>query len=431
MKIVVSVFLFVLVATFVVPSQAQDWPQWRGANRDGKLVADGLIEDLSQLEADWEMPIGSGYSGPTVARGLVYVADKVTDPESLERVHCFDEQTGKTVWMHQYPVRYKVSYPAGPRASVTIHAGKAYSFGTMGNAYCFDAKTGKVIWELDFDQKYQISTDRRIPVWGLAASPLIYNDLVIYHVGGKEATVVALNKDTGKIVWESLKDRSQYSSPILVRQNGKDVVVIWTGDSVAGIAPENGDVYWRFEFKPVNMPIGVATPVVNDDKIFVTSFYDGSLMLRMEQNAMDVSKVWKAIGVNERSTKALHSIISTPIWIKDHIYGVDSYGELRCIEAATGKRIWESLDAVPKARWSTIHFVEHGDRVWMFNERGELILGKLSPEGFSELSRKKIIEPTKPQLNRRGGVCWSHPAFANGAIFVRNDRVIRRISLMR
>ena len=88
-----------------------------------------------------------------------------------------------------------------------------------------------------------------------------------------------------------------------------------------------------------------------------------------------------------------------------------------------------TLDAVPKARWSTIHFVKNGDKVWMFNERGELVLGKLSPTGFEEISRAKIIEPTKPQLNRRGGVCWSHPAFANGSIFVRNDRVLKRISL--
>ena len=114
--------------------------------------------------------------------------------------------------------------------------------------------------------------------------------------------------------------------------------------------------------------------------------------------------------------------------MEDHIYGVDSYGELRCLEAKTGERVWESLEAVPKARWSTIHFVRNGsdsDQVWMFNERGEILLAKLSPSGFEELSRHKILEPTLGQLRQRKGVCWSHPAFAGQSIVVRNDKEMK------
>jgi hypothetical protein len=122
-------------------------------------------------------------------------------------------------------------------------------------------------------------------------------------------------------------------------------------------------------------------------------------------------------------------MISTPIILGDYVYGVDSYGELRCLNLKTGDRIWESLDAVGRARWANIHMVENGDNIWMFNEHGELIISKLSPEGFDEISRAKIIEPTEGQLDKRGGVCWSHPAFAYKHIYIRNDEELICVNL--
>jgi hypothetical protein len=112
-----------------------------------------------------------------------------------------------------------------------------------------------------------------------------------------------------------------------------------------------------------------------------------------------------------------------------YIYGDDSYGELRCLDAATGDRLWEDRSAVPRARWSTIHFVKNGDRYFLFNERGELIIAKLSPAGYHEISRAKLLEPTEDQLRQRGGVCWSHPAFANKHVFARNDKELVCASL--
>ena len=121
--------------------------------------------------------------------------------------------------------------------------------------------------------------------------------------------------------------------------------------------------------------------------------------------------------------------MSTPLIQGNYIYGVDSYGELRCLDLRTGKRIWESLEAVPKARWANIHLIKNGENTWMFNERGELIISKLSPEGYSEISRAALIEPTKGQLGQRGGVCWSHPAFAYKHIYIRNDKKLICVNL--
>ena len=182
-------------------SSADDWPQWRGANRDGKWTETGLLEKFPkpEIEKKWRVKIGSGYSGPTVSESKVYVMDRVSEPEQIERVLCLDEQTGKEIWKHAYPCEYRnVGYIAGPRASVTIDNGLAYSIGTMGHFKCFDATNGDVIWEHDCDKEYRISADRRMPIWGIAASPLIYENLVIVHLGTVDSSVVGFDKKNGE-----------------------------------------------------------------------------------------------------------------------------------------------------------------------------------------------------------------------------------------
>ena len=170
------------------------------------------------------------------------------------------------------------------------------------------------------------------------------------------------------------------------------------------------------------MVITIATPVFDGTRLFATSFYDGSLLLKVHQDKLAVEELWRRRGENERNTDALHCCISTPLILGEHLYGVDSHGELRCLDLKTGDRVWEDLTAVPKARWSNIHMVRNGDKVWMFNERGELIISRLAPDGFHEISRAKLIDPTTEQLDQRGGVCWSHPAFANQCVYARNDK---------
>lgn len=420
----VSVGLFLLTSF----ATAEDWPQWRGPTRDGVWAETGLIEKFAgdKLEPKWTAPVGSGYSGPTVAKGKVYLMDRLTKPEELERVLCFDEMTGQPVWTQAYPVAYgRVGYPAGPRASVTIHDGRAYAIGTTGRFHCFEADTGKILWDKDLEKLYEI----KMPIWGIAGSPFIVDNLVVLHIGGKGKCILALDRVTGDEKWTALDDRAQYTTPVLVKQGEQNVLVVWTGDSVSGLAPADGKVLWRYDWKPRNMPIGVATPVVDKDQIFFTSFYDGSLMLKLAQDKPAVEKVWQIVGRNEIETDALQSIISTPVVEGGHVYGVDSYGQLRGLDAADGKRLWENLTAVPKARWSTIHFVKNGDKYWLFNERGELIIAQLAPTGYTEISRAKLLEPTLDQLRQRGGVCWSHPAYANKCVFARNDNELVCASL--
>ena len=407
--------------------QADDWPQWRGPQRDSVWRETGLMKSFPspQLKIRWRVPVAPGYSGPTVAAGKVFLTDRVDEPEQIERVHCFDEMTGRKVWSFQYSCEYSIGYKAGPRAAVTIDSGRAYALGAMGHLHCFVADSGKLLWKKDLDKLFSIE----MPIWGIAGAPLVVDDLLIVQAGGKDACVVAFDAATGKKRWSALSDRASYSSLVLVEQAGKNVIVAWTGDSVSGLDPGTGKVHWRYPFAPSRMPIGVATPIISGDQLFVTSFYDGSLMLRLPTDRLTVEKVWQRKGASELKTAALHSIISTPLFLGKHIYGVDSYGELRCLEAASGERVWEDLTATPKARWSTIHFVRNQDRVWMFNERGELIIARLSAKGFQEISRARLLEPTEEQLRRRNGVCWAHPAFANRHVYARNDRELVCASL--
>ncbi len=415
-------YVGVVMGAIASPSFAADWPQWRGPGRDGVWTETSLVErfESAQLPVKWRVPISSGYCGPTVAGGRVLVMDRVTSPTAQERVHCFDAATGARLWSYAYGCVYeRVQYEAGPRASVTINEDRAYSLGTMGHLHCFDAKSGRVLWSHDCRNEYRA----RVPVWGIAAAPLVEGDLVIVQIGSPDnACLMAFDKTTGQERWRALDDPASYSAPITIEQAGQRVLVCITGRRIVGLDPQTGRLHWEHPFPPKETPITIATPVFDGSHLFVAGFYEGSLLLKVHVDKLAVEPLWRRQGASEQRTDALHCCISTPIILGDYIYGVDSYGELRCLDLKTGERVWEDLTATPKARWSNIHMVRNGERVWMFNERGELIISRLAPNGFHEISRARLLDPTKAQLDQRGGVTWSHPAFAHRCVFARNDK---------
>lgn len=415
-----------LVALFVTTgfAGADEWSQWRGENREGLWKETGIIEKFEeqQIPIRWRVPIGSGYSGPTVSDGRVYVTDKLTKPKQVERVHCFDAETGEPLWSYTYDCVYKIDYTAGPRATVTLHDGLAYSLGAMGHLHCFDAATGEIVWKKDLNTEYDIN----MPIWGIASAPLVEGEHLIVQIGGTpEACIVAFDRKTGEEKWKAVDDSASYSAPIVITHAGERILISWTGNNIAALDPETGTVHWLYSFPSTRWEIGIATPIFYGNELFFTNFYEGSLLLKLTPDGLDVELGWHRMGKDEQHTEAIQTTMSTPVRIGDYIYGVDSYGEFRCIDARNGDRIWEDLSAVPKARWSTIHSVKHPvsseNRIWMFNERGELLITDLTPEGLNIISRAQLIEPTRDQLNRRGGVTWAHPAFANKHVFARND----------
>lgn len=403
-------------------SASDEWPQWRGPNRDGVWARTGLIErfESDEVPRRWTVPIGSGYTGPTVAAGRVYVTDYLVGPPQVERVHCFDWRTGELIWSHTYDCPYVgFGYTAGPRASVLVEDGFAYSLGAMGHLFCFTATDGKVLWSRDMNREYEI----RMPKWGIAAAPLVEGDLLIVQIAGTDACLVALDKRTGEERWKALPDDATYSAPIVIDQAGRRVLVCWTADRIVGLNPEDGQLLWDYEYPWERWPIAISTPVLDRNLLLFSDAHKGTLLLELIDDPLGVACRWHRRREElPKGEAAMHCLNSTPYIDGEYIYGADSRGVLRCLQLADGRQVWEDRTAVPDGNFATIHLVRQGDRTWLFNERGELIIGKLTPEGFEEISRAKLLDPTLDQFRQRGGVTWSHPAFAYGHVFARNDK---------
>jgi outer membrane protein assembly factor BamB len=434
-----------LIVSFV---RADDWPQWLGPKRDGVWRETGILDKFPEggPKVKWRADIGAGYSGPAVAGGKVYVTDRVLStgaklPDNgftsatlagRERVLCLNQADGKQVWKREYPCEYKVSYPSGPRATPLVDGERVYTLGTMGHLHCLDTKNGDVIWSKDLRAEYEGSGKAADGAWwGFSASPLLDGDRLICLVGGEGSIVVAFDKKTGKELWKSLSaSEAGYCPPVIYEQGGKRQLIIWHPDAVVSLDPETGKENWSHEFR-IKAGLSIPMPRLDGDKLFVTAFYDGSLMLKLKPDASGADVVWQSKVKSElpNRTDGLHSIMPTPFVIDGHIYGVCSYGELRCLEEDTGKRLWMTREPTGGAmeRWANAFLVRHEDRFFLFNEKGDLIIAKLTPKKYEEISRAHLLDPDNKLPGR--AVIWSHPAFAGKAMFARNDHEIVCVSL--
>lgn len=426
--------LLLLVAVSV---RAEDWPEWRGKGRLGVWTETGVLETFSEkgLQIKWRTPIKGGYGGPAVAGGRVFVLDfsPTEVNKGIERLLCLDEKTGRILWTREWETDYTGlmgTYAIGPRTTPTVDGDRVYALGATGILLCLSVKDGAILWKKDFVNDY----GTEIPVWGMTGAPLVDGARLIALVGGKpDAKVVAFDKMTGKEIWRSLPSSSEpgYCPPVLIQAGGTQQLLIWHPQALVSLDPVTGKVYWEQPFK-VRSSLTVATPVRSGSRLLVSSFYNGSMMLELNPAKPRGRLIWKGKSDSEIKTDGLHALISTPVVAGDYIYGICSYGQFRCLNAKTGERIWETL-AVTKerARWAAGFIVRHRDRYFINNDRGELIIAKLSPAGYREISRTKLIQPTSRVSRRRelGAVNWSHPAYANKHIFARNDKEILCASL--
>jgi len=244
-------------------------------------------------------------------------------------------------------------------------------------------------------------------------------------LGAEDGVVIALEKNTGKELWRALKAKEPgYSSPVLCEAGGKRQLIIWHPESVNALEPETGKALWSVPFSS-KMGLTVATPRVLGDDLFLTSFYAGSLMLQLDKNKPEAHELWRTKKASEKDTTHLNAILCTPFLENGYIYGVCSYGQLRCLKIATGERIWETFKATTAGdpvRWANAFIVKNGDRFFLANEKGDLIIARMTPSGYEEISRAHLLEPTNTAAGR--DVVWSHPAFANRHVYARNDKEI-------
>jgi outer membrane protein assembly factor BamB len=422
-----------LVAIIFSLARADDWPQWGGPQRDLNWRETGIVEKLPAVDSQtgmlprvWTAKIGDGYAGPAVADGRVFVMDRIEE-QNLERVLCFDAASGKEIWKHPYEAPYTISYPLGPRATPTVDGERVYALGAVGNLLCFDAASGNVIWQKHLPTNF----GTKLPVWGMAGAPLVDGEQLIVLAGGKpNALVVSLDKNTGEERWRKLDGKEPgYCAPVIVEFGGQRQLIVWHPEAVVSLNPASGDVLWTQPFE-VQAGLTIPTPRKLGERLFVTSFYNGPLMIDLGADGKSPNVLWRsARGNNEIKNDSLHAIMCTPVVTEQNIFGVGSYGEMRCLDTADGHIKWETFDATGRGRWWNAFLIPHEDRVIICNEQGDIIFAKLDGDGYHELSRAKLIAPTAP-IQRRTTV-WSHPAFAMKSVFARNDGELVRVNLAR
>ena len=416
------------------PLLPDDWPEWRGAGRRGVWNETGIVDRISGqgLVVTWRAPLGSGYAGPAVSAGRVFVTD-FRPGEGFgghEGLVALDQETGMQLWSRRWPVDYAgIEYAAGPRATPTVDGDRVYALGAAGQLLCLRVLDGSVLWERSFPREF--STE--LPPWGMASAPLVHGDLLIAVAYGRpDAKVVALDKFSGEEVWRALSSEDSgpgYSQPILLRHGGRKMLIVWHAGGLAAIEPARGAVIWEEPFR-TRMETPIATPVWRRPHLLVSAFFNGSRLFRV--GGADAELLWKGGSDSGVETDGLHALMNSPVIDGDYIYGICSYGQLRCLRLATGERVWETQDVTrEKARNASAFMVRNDDRYFITNDRGELIIARLAPTGYSEISRAFLIRPTSMPGARRelGAVNWSHPAYAGRSVFARNDEEIVCASL--
>ncbi len=432
--------LFLVAALAALPAIAADWPQWMGPNRDDVWAETGIIEEFPAggPKVLWRKPIHGGFAGPAVADGKVYVTDylksagddkpaptKRNELQGKERVLCVDAQTGDEIWKHEYDCPYTISYPAGPRCTPTVDDGRVFTLGAMGDLFCLDAQSGNVIWSKNLPQTY----DAPVPLWGYAGHPLVYQDMLICTVGGKGSAVVAFDKQTGKEIWKALSTSDiGYSPPTLIHAGGVTQLLIFHGESLNSLNPDNGSLYWS---QPLRTAFGMAimAPRQDGDYLFAGGHNRKSLGLKLDRATPAATKIWEG-----SPTVGLAPVSGTP-FVQDGVaYGIDGNGLFRAVRIATGERLWGTAKPVNGQdderrgpNEGATFVTKNGDRFFIFGENGDLVIARLSPEKYDEVSRTKLLEPVGVGLGRR--VVWSHPAYANRCVFARNDQEIVCVSL--
>ena len=393
---------------------ADDWTQWRGLHRDGVWNERGILEKFPAggLKVRWRAAVGPGYSSPVVAQGRVFVTDCELGPkekrQAKERVHCFDEATGKPVWTHSYDVNYP-DYawppygPQGPCPTPIVDGEKLYTVGGMGDLYCFDAARGTVLWKKGLAREY------RVGEFCIRGSPLIEGDLLIIPKGyGAPPGIIALEKDSGRERWTALEEGGYNSSPLVITAGGKRQLIVPARRSVVSLDPSTGTVHWEERFE-----CGIPTPVYSEGRLLVNG-----MMFALDAEKPAAAVLWPA-----RKPDAVLSDTTTALLLGDLVVSHKQKDRLVGLDAKTGRQLWEA------GVKSTLHSLTAcAGGVFIFTDQGELIRARISAEGYQELSRAPLIKPTDSDGKRL--VTYAAPGYANGHVFVRNNEELVCVSLV-
>ena len=423
-RLALSGVLISLPLLLAAATHADDWPQWRGPNRDGVWRETGILESFPAdgLKVLWRAPVGPGFSSPVVAQGRVYlIHSELMRPNAKERVQCFDAANGKVLWTFSYDVSYPdwafTPEPGmGPAATPIVWDNKLYTLGDKSDLICFDALKGDVLWKKNLETEYGVEQ------FCFNASPLMEGNLLILCIGsyggGSPSCVLALNKESGNEVWKTPTEGLTNSSPVAITAGGTRQVIVWTQKSVMSLDPTTGKEYWQ---EPTNTLAqnAVATPVFDKDLLLISG-----LMLKLDADKPAASVLWPE---TKAASRRVLSHTSTPVILDDHVFSAKMSGGFVCLDASTGKQLWMTDKVTEMVNGTSAHVTPNGDAVFLYTDKGDLIRAQLTSDGYKEISRTHLVEPTYPYAGRT--VAWPPPAYANRCVFARNDRELICASL--
>lgn len=388
-------------------ARADDWPQILGLNRNGIVPDKGLNLDWKTTPPKtlWKVPLGNAFSSVAIVGDRLYTMAK---RGQRDIALCLDANTGQELWSYDgVPTYIDVQKQgAGPRATPTYHGGKLYCLFARGELLCLTDK-GKKVWQQDmFKDTGAKSQEGEFYYWGVSGSPLVEGDVVIVQPGGtKNNSVAGYHKDTGKLLWTAGDDPMGYASPIAITVAGQRQVVVPTGQSILGVDPVKGKILWRYPFGN-KFNVTCSIPVWKDNLLFVSAAYGGG------SSALEILGKGDEWTVHEKWTnkKQMQNLMATSMIVDGHIYGL--HGDLaaffiRSLDQKTGQMKWEKR---VQGRYA---FLALGKHILCWHERGNLYLIEATPADF------RITAELPKLLTYK---CWAMPAFANGKLYLRDER---------
>jgi outer membrane protein assembly factor BamB len=404
-----SLSLFTVLDLF--PAQATDWPQWRGPQRDGISQEKDLFREWPKAGPKllWEVKdIGAGFSTPSVTGDRLYLlGNKGLDDEFVEALSTRDgskiwsKALGKVGEPNQMP-----SYPAA-RSTPTVDGDMLYAISSDGDLAALRTADGTVVWKKSLRSDFGGAPGR----WAYSESPLIDGEVLVCTPGGSQATVVALNKKDGNVIWKAALpegDQAAYASAIIVNSGGTKQYVQFLQKGLVGLDVKSGKPLWRYERTAKGSPANIPTPVADDSMIYSAASMSGGGLIKLkpkEGGGFEPEQVYFG--------KKLPLAIGGAIKLGDYLYG--STGDaLVCIEFATGQLKWEERSIAP----ASLLFAD--GRLYLHGENGSAALVEATPDGYRE--RGRFDPPEQP--NRGSAKAWAYPVVANGKLFIRDgDRL--------
>jgi len=390
---------------------AQDWPQWRGPNRDG-VVASFAAPTVwpDKLKPIWKVQVGIGHSSPVVVGRRVYLHSR---QEENEVAACFDLDTGKQLWRDSYPTPYMmnpaaVSHGKGPKSTPVVNNNNLYTFGISGILSCYDTMSGKVRWRKEFSKQFKATS----PLFGAATSPIVHNGLVIVHVGGHDSgALTAFNAETGDVKWTWTGDGPSYASPIVFGSGGTAQIVTQTQKSIAGFSAASGEQLWRIPFETEYVQ-NIVTPVAYKETLIFSGLDKGTMAIRVIKRAgrfWETEKLWQNPEVS--------MYMNSPVVSGDYLFGLSHKrkGQFFCIDARTGQALWTS----DGREGDNAAILAAGKFLFLLTDGADLIVARSDAIQFEVLKKYSVADsPT-----------WAHPVLIGNRVLIRDASSLALLSL--